>query len=397
MAQAKRHDRPSPPTARMTSQKILILMSNTGGGHRASAEALQAGFARRFGDRFQVEIIDLLIDHLPWPLNQLPKSYALLANYLPWLWRLLWKTGERQIIASPLMTLAARWAAPSIRRVLQTYEPDLIISVHPLVQEMTLYALNQEGRQRPYVIVVTDLSTAHPLWFHPDARLCFVASEEARRRALRAGMRPEQLRQFGLPIRPAFAETPRARTVLRRELGMDPELPAALLLGGGEGIGPVARIARCVAEGLHGQGTPIGQLVIVCGRNRILLTRLKNRRWPVPTIVNGFVHNMSDWMAACDCVITKAGPGTIAEAMIRGLPVILSGFIPGQEEGNIPYVVDNRVGAFSTDPAEIARLVTRWFGEEREELAAMSARARELGNPRSTLQIVEEIANVLDG
>jgi len=64
----------------MQKKKILILMSNTGGGHRASAEALKAGFAQCFGDRFRVDIIDLLIDYLPKPLNQLPKSYSFLAN-----------------------------------------------------------------------------------------------------------------------------------------------------------------------------------------------------------------------------------------------------------------------------------------------------------------------------
>ena len=59
--------------------------------------------------------------------------------------------------------------------------------------------------------------------------------------------------------------------------------------------------------------------------------------------MQGFVDNMEEWMAACDIVITKAGPGTIAESLIMGLPILLNGFVPCQEAGNVPYVVDNGV------------------------------------------------------
>ena len=84
-------------------------------------------------------------------------------------------------------------------------------------------------------------------------------------------------------------------------------------------------------------------------------------------------------MAACDCIVTKAGPGTIAEALISGLPIVLSGFIPGQEEGNVPYVVDNGVGEYNADPDAIAAIVARWFGPEREKLRTMAAKGAQAG------------------
>jgi 1,2-diacylglycerol 3-beta-galactosyltransferase len=101
-------------------------------------------------------------------------------------------------------------------------------------------------------------------------------------------------------------------------------------------------------------------------------------------------------MAACDCVVTKAGPGTIAEALISGLPILLSGYIPGQEEGNIPSVVDNGVGEYNTDPPAIAAIVARWFGPERDKLSAMSAKARSMGHPQATFDIVRSITDLLD-
>lgn len=59
--------------------------------------------------------------------------------------------------------------------------------------------------------------------------------------------------------------------------------------------------------------------------------------------VNGFVDNMAEWMSACDTIVTKAGPGTIAESLICGLPLLLNGFVPCQEAGNVPFVIKNRV------------------------------------------------------
>jgi 1,2-diacylglycerol 3-beta-galactosyltransferase len=173
-----------------------------------------------------------------------------------------------------------------------------------------------------------------------------------------------------------------------------------LLIGGGEGIGPVEQIANELSKALapagNGKGAAKGQMAIICGRNRELEQKLAALQWPIPVVVKGFVDNMPEWMAACDCIVTKAGPGTIAEALISGLPIVLSGFIPGQEEGNISYVVDGGVGEFTTDPAAIAGVVARWFGPERSRLQAMSAKARSLGHPQATFDIVRSIRGLLE-
>jgi len=82
------------------------------------------------------------------------------------------------------------------------------------------------------------------------------------------------------------------------------------------------------------------------------------------SILTGFVNNMSEWMTASDCIVTKAGPGTIAEALIRGLPIFLYGFLPGQEAGNVPFVVENGVGLFESDPLILANHVIELFREQ---------------------------------
>jgi 1,2-diacylglycerol 3-beta-galactosyltransferase len=380
-------------------KRVLIFMSNTGGGHRASAEALKAAFAERYGTEFQVDIVDLWMDHTPWPLNKVPGSYPFLVDKAPWFYQWMWNMGKKPGVITPVMDVAARWAGTSILQAIQDHNPDLIIAVHPLLQEAPLKIMARQKHQVPFITVITDLAAFHPSWFHPEVSLCFVPNESAYRQALKAGLRPAQVRQCGLPIRPAFAQPPRPKDELRRELGMDSSVPAVLLAGGGEGMGPVGTIAQAVAARLaakgQGRDRPAGQLVVICGRNRKLEERLNSLPWPIPTRINGFVDNVPDWMAACDCIITKAGPGTIAEAMARGLPMLLSGYIPSQETENVSYVVENGIGVYNPDPEQIAELVSQWLGTGRADLERMSQRARQLARPLAALEIVSEIASTL--
>jgi 1,2-diacylglycerol 3-beta-galactosyltransferase len=240
----------------------------------------------------------------------------------------------------------------------------------------------------PFATVVTDLTSCHPTWFHPGVSACFVPTEEVASQARAAGLAPRQIVMHGLPIRPAFAAPLPARPALRKRLGLHPEGAVILLVGGGEGMG----LLEPTAVALGARLPPTAQVVVVCGRNAALAARLASRTWPCRMVVKGFVSNMDEWMGASDLVITKAGPGTIAEALIRGVPLMLNGAIPCQEEGNVPYVLDNGVGRFSTDPKAIATQVAAWCGPAAAELAGMARKAKALGRPNATFCIVKDLA-----
>jgi 1,2-diacylglycerol 3-beta-galactosyltransferase len=374
--------------------KIVILMSDTGGGHRASAQALQAGFVDRYGDRFQVEIVELWRDYTPWPINQLPKSYGPIVNRGVWFWKFLWDASQQPRVVNPVLNLMGIFVRRSITRAFEEHQPDLVISVHPLMQQLAFTSLRDWREDVPFVTVITDLGTINPLWLFRKADRCFVPTEEAYQQGLRAGLRPTQLVLSGLPIRPTFAHPPLPEAELRRKLGLAEDRLTALVVSGGEGMGPVAITAHMLAEKLAADGRH-AQLVVICGRNEQLRQDLANRAWPIPVHIHGFVENMPEWMVASDCIVTKAGPGTIAEALITGLPILLKGFIPGQEEGNVPYVVDHGVGAYSPNPTEIAAIVSHWFGPEQDTLADMAQKAKALGHPQATFDIVEEIAGLI--
>ncbi|XWS26140.1 hypothetical protein CRYUN_Cryun26dG0005300 [Craigia yunnanensis] len=257
-----------------TPKKVLILMSDTGGGHRASAEAIKAAFNEEFGDDYQVFVTDLWSDHTPWPFNQLPKSYNFLVKHGS-LWRMTYYGTSPRVVHQSNFAATSTFIAREVAKGLMKYQPDIIISVHPLMQHVPLRILRAKGLLKKIVFttVVTDLSTCHPTWFHKLVTRCYCPTAEVAKRALKAGLQPPQIKVYGLPVRPSFVKPVRPKIELRRELGMDEDLPAVLLMGGGEGMGPIEATARALGNALYDEnlGEPIGQILVILAATKSLL------------------------------------------------------------------------------------------------------------------------------
>lgn len=379
--------------------KILILMTEAGGGgHFASAEALREAIGETAGESCTVDMVDLWSHYTPPPLNSVPQGYRMLVDDLPWLYKLIYEAGERPEVTEPLMTAAARLLRFPVARAIRKFSPDIVVAVHPLIQQVVLRVVRTMRTYLPFVTVVTDLVTIPPVWFSKGVDLCVVPSEEAFEQAQRAGLAQAQLRLCGLPIRSGFGRPLPPKVELRRKLGLA-DLPTALVVGGGEGMGQMASAARAIAAQLDrdSQRSEAAkcQLMVVCGRNEGLVQELRSHPWPVPTLVEGYVSEIWEWMAASDLVVTKAGPGTIAEACALGLPVLLTGYIPGQESGNVPFVLRHGCGVYAEEPDHIAKVVSGWLGPQRAIMNQMAANSARIGRPHAATDIAREIVRVL--
>lgn len=375
--------------------RILVLMSETGGGHRASAQALEAAFDQLYPAQTDITTVDFWVDVAGFPFHTFPQQYSYCAKR-PLLWKFLYLWAKFRPTRALTELAFSLFCHAKVRRYFEAHQVDLIISVHPLVNTLSLsvlaYMRDLTGRPTPpYVTVVTDLGGAHPTWFDARADLIYVPSEPLRQLALESSVRDENIRLFGLPIRPSFWTESRSRKELRCELGMALNIPAVLLVGGGDGVGGLEAIASAIAAKIAEEvGAAGGQIVVVCGKNKSLLRKMQARSWPVPVILKGFVNNMNEWMSACDILCSKAGPGTIAEAWIRGLPIVLTGFLPGQEEGNVRLVTESGSGEYHASAEDIATCAARWVADP-ELRGAVADRARSLGRPNSSREIASDI------
>jgi 1,2-diacylglycerol 3-beta-galactosyltransferase len=388
----QRASRPVPSFARESPlPRVAILTANIGGGHRSVARSL----AEAFEGIAQVLPLYLIDDYAPFPWNQMAVTYAPWVNYAPWLWRLAYRFGSSR----QRVEMAELATYPFVRRQitppLVTTWPDLVISVHPLQVNLPLRVLRSAGNRAPFITVVTDPVTPPVAWFCDDVDLCVVATEPAREAALANGMDRSKVRVIGLPIRRAFAEirgTPRPEA--RARLGLRPDLPLVLMTGGGAGIGKLLPSAKSISGQLAADQRRV-QMAIIAGNNDALRHRLSAEPWPIPVTVLGFVDDMPAWLAATDLLITKAGPTTLAEAACAGVPVLITGFIPGQENGNVTWVQEHNAGVFAPNIAEAARLVSEWLEPGSPHLADMAARARAISQPDAAHQVVQAALELL--
>jgi 1,2-diacylglycerol 3-beta-galactosyltransferase len=371
--------------------KVTIFTANVGGGHRAAARSL----AEAMEGKALVTQVSLIDDHAPFPLNTWSATYAPWVNYAPQLYRLVYRFGasrERVVAVQRAVYPLLKKHAASLMRPEET---DLFISVHPLQIEIPLWLMEESGQRVPFTTVVTDPVTAPLAWFCPDVDLCVVATEPAYRTGISCGIDPARLKLIGLPIRRAFAQMQGSnKGDVRAQLGLASEKPLILLSGGGAGIGRILPMARAITRLLAQQRRDV-QLAIIAGRNTELFRQLKRETWPIPVSVLGFVDNMAEWMAATDLLLTKAGPGMLAEAACLGVPVMITDFVPGQEIGNVTWVVKNNFGLYEHEIEGIAAVAGELLRPGNPTLEMMSAQAQQMAHPHASEEIVAEALRLI--
>jgi len=364
---------------------IVFLFADTGGGHRSAAEAIIEAVNLEYSGRFTVEMVDFFKDYAPPPLNLAGPTYPAMSK-MTTMWEWMFKGSDDPELMR--MVYAGLW--PYIRlwlyRLIRNHPCDMFVAVHPLVNTPVLRGLKKKKISHPYMIVVTDLVSTHAAWFTNEASLVVVPTKQAAIRAELAGMKKNKLKVIGLPVADRFCQPMGNHLSLRTELGWGNDKPVILLVGGGEGMGPLDKVAFEVDK----SNLPC-TLVVVTGKNKRMKKRLESHTWNIPTHIYAFVSEMPKFMQAADILITKAGPGTISEGFIAGLPIILYHRVPGQEEGNVSYVVDEGAGVWAPDVEDIIATLTEWisYPDKRQKVADISSH---LARPTASREIARQIA-----
>jgi 1,2-diacylglycerol 3-beta-galactosyltransferase len=339
---------------------VVIYFADTGGGHRSAGEAIAEALHLEFGRAVTTEMVNVFKDHSPHPLRDVPDLYPRMVK-APRLWEASFYATDGRARVRVITASVWPYVRHSVRKMVRSHPADLIVTVHPFANTFALKAL---GKSRPpFYTVVTDIVTTHALWFDKRADLIFVPSEGARQRGLAYHMPPEKLDVAGFPVMDRYCAPAGNQRLLRRKLGWPLDKPIALLVGGGEGMGPLARTAYAIDE----SGLDLG-LVVVAGRNQRLKAVLEAHPWENPAFIYGFTHEMPDFMRAADFLVTKAGAASIMEGLNASLPIILYAKVPGQEDGNVTFVVDVGAGIWAPAPQLVVRALTRWISRPKERL-----------------------------
>ena len=362
-------------------KRIHVLFHDAGGGHRNAAVALKTVVAQQ---------------HRNWELNLI--QFQDLTNKLDVLRRLTgiqiqeqynillrngWTLGAQQIlwVLQSTIRLFHRPLVKLLTKYFREHPADLLVSVIPHFNREICQAWTAVYPERPFVTLITDLADFPPrFWIEPLPNQYVICGTEKAVLQARAMGKDEShiFATSGMILRPDFYTEEKVDPVeLRKELGLNPELPTGILLFGGFG----SAVMYDIVKRLEAAHSPV-QLIVICGRNEGLRAKFLAQKWNLPLHVLGFSKEVHRLMRAADFFIGKPGPGSIAEAMVRRLPVILecnSWTLP-QERYNTEWVKEKRVGIVLNNFREIAQgmkqlLDPATFSEFQSNVAALDNRA----------------------
>jgi 1,2-diacylglycerol 3-beta-galactosyltransferase len=368
---------------------VDLIYFNAGGGHRASALALEA-VLREQPTPWNVRLVNLfeVLD---------PKAkFKQMTGSAPedWYNRRLargWTIGMAQELK--LLQGLIRLAHPMLLRQLQQHwlrtEPDLVVSLVPNFNRAMLESLGASLPGVPYVTVLTDLADVPPsFWIERDARQQLVCgTRRAVEQALALGHAAERVHgTSGMIIRPEFYQPMRLdREQELRKLGLDPSRPTGIVMFGGHGSKAMLGIAERLADST--------QLILICGHNKALAARLEALPRGAPRLVVGFSTEVPRYMRLADFFIGKPGPGSLSEAVQQGLPVIVvdNAWTMPQERYNAQWVRENGLGIVLRSFRGIDGAVNRLLAD----LEGHRARVRGMDN-RALFEIPQILERVLD-
>jgi 1,2-diacylglycerol 3-beta-galactosyltransferase len=374
---------------------LLFLVSDTGGGHRSAARAVHQALEQAYPGSFAPVIYDpLLGPDAPFLLRCLVRLYGPAIRLTPWLWGLLWRGSNsprtlrwsRQTFLRPVYRIVAD--------AVQAHQPAVIVAFHPFATDPAARAASFSTPQARAITVVTDLVTAHLSWRDAAADRIIVPSAPLRHSCQMDYIGEDRCAEIGLPVAAEFAQPPLSaseRRDLQQALGLHGGRFVVLLTGGAEGSGGLYRRAAAILR-----RTEDVDVAVICGRNDVLrrrLLRLAARRADGRLTVKGFVDNMADWLRCADVVVGKAGPGTIAEAACCATPLLLTSYVPGQEQGNAEFVVSAGAGRSVPRPRDMVADL-KWLRQHPDALARMRQASAAISRPEAAAEIAGMLADL---
>ena len=382
---------PTTPITPLTKapRRILLLSVSAGAGHMRAAEALraQAALTPTVASATHLDVMQFVSSGFR---KLYTDFYITLVNKHPALWGYLYQmTNEAQADSSlqKLRRGVERLSTRALRKEIDAFAPDAILCTHFLPAEI-LARMLRSGRLRcPVWVQVTDFDL-HRLWVQEGMAGYFAANDEVAYRMRAQGIPADTIHVTGIPIMPAFG-APGTRTACAAQLGLDPARTTILLMGGGAGLGSLDTLAARLLR-LPGDF----QLIVMAGKNLAALETLQRlaSQNPGRLLAQGYTDRVEQLMICADLVITKPGGLTTSECLALGLPMIVNAPIPGQEERNADYLLEQGVALKAFDAVTLEYRIA-YLLQHPEKLAEMRAKALALGRIDAARTVLDIVLN----
>ncbi len=336
----------------MAKRKFLFLYLTTGAGHISTARVLKEQILKQNPDAEVVMVNGFdkanILGKVGFEL-----LYFWATNFFHGLFPLIYDISQRRFFVTLVSKLMRFHTVHYLKKVFKREQPTDIVSFHFALSPFAKSAVIRLHKKVNITVMVTDPFTVPNAWFWDRSLDYLVYSEEAKQTGIAQKVPAEQITVVPFVMNPKFQEPFDSKDILalRKKRGFDQNKKTVLLVGGGDGLpGAVDIVNKCVLRKAR------FSIAVVCGKDMGKYAYLESLKRLYPKLdlhVYGFVNYLDELIKLSDCVVMKAGPATLLEALSCRKPIIISRYIHNQELGNMRFAVQNKVGWFIQKPAKI--------------------------------------------
>jgi len=369
---------------------FLILSVTAGEGHNSTAKALCSEFARLGAES---QVLDTFKYASPAFAKIISEGYLFVTENAKSAFRIGYSMAEKRKTTSPQLMeeFFRRQMADELAAFIDSEDFDAIIFTHSFAG-MILDVMKERGMIKKRTLGILTDFTFHPYWENCTLNDYVVTPDRLLLpQARRKGFRDEQIIPLGIPINPKFSSRIPKETA-RRKLGLDESLPTFLIMGGSMGYGNIIGNVKAVDTANIDRDF---QMIVVCGNNAEMKEAVDKYSAEARhrILVTGFVDYVSTLMDAADCIITKPGGLTTSESLAKGLPMIIINPIPGQEERNTEFLLNNGCAIASSKTCPLDECIYQLLTSE-THLETMRRCISEIAKPTSTEDVCRFLINL---
>ncbi len=359
------------------TRRILFFYLTKHSGHYAAAVAIDEAVHGLNGTAESM-LLDSFSHTNPVLSKVTLKAYLAALKTAPEIWEWMYDNPEFKERTAKIRELLNRGSSRKLQRVLIDFQPDAVVCTQAFACGVIASWKQATGRNWPVLVGVLTDFVAHRYWAHDKVDLYIAPTEDTKRTLVSQGVPPERVVVGGIPVGERFTAPVDKQAVIKK-LGLRPEVPKILVMGGSLGLGPMKSVIRKLDK----LPQPF-DIIAVTGKNEELKERLsrRGRKLRHHTTIFGFVENVCELMDIAEMVVTKPGGITTAEALVKQLPMIIINPIPGQEAKNTEYLLSQDVAVEAEDANDVMLYVDEFFRNP-ERLHRMRTAAKALARPRA--------------
>jgi len=371
----------------MHPKRIILMYISEVSGHRSATMAIEKAIKQLHPN---TEILNINAFNYTNPISEkvINRIYMEVIKRTPKIWDYLYDNPSVVRGLENIKQHIHKSNSPKLKKLFDKFNPDLVVCTQAFPCGMVADFKKTYGVNLPLVAVLTDY-IPHAYWVYDEVDYYITPSDEVSVRLEKKGVKASKIKSYGIPFDPKFNQKLSKDDILSK-LKLNPDKPVILIMGGGQGLGPIKTIVKSLEKSEH----DITEL-IVAGTNKKLLRTLKRKikHYKKEIHLFGFVQNIHELMHISKVIISKPGGVTTAEVLSMGLPMIIVKPIPGQEINNTNFLTQKQAAIKVDEPKEVYQVIDDLL-KNNIKLERLRAAGLKIAKPSASMDIAKLILSL---